>query len=100
MNPFDEIAVEERFVERRTGIATEIIAVSIGKDACQETLRTALAMGADRAILLKTDIEIQPLAAAKVLKAMVEKEYPKLFYWVNKLSIVIIIKLVKCLLVY
>lgn len=74
MNPFDEIAVEEAIRLKEKGIATEVIAVSIGNDACQETLRTALAMGADRAILVKADQEIQPLAAAKILKAMIEKE--------------------------
>lgn len=74
MNPFDEIAVEEAVRLKEKGLATEIIAVSIGMDASQETLRTALAMGADKAILVKTDSEIQPLAAAKILKALVQKE--------------------------
>lgn len=78
MNPFDEIAVEEAVRLKEKGLATEIIAVSIGTEACQETLRTALAMGADRAILLKTDTEIQPLAAAKLLKKIVEQETPQL----------------------
>jgi electron transfer flavoprotein beta subunit len=78
MNPFDEIAVEEAVRLKEKGIAAEIIAVSIGPDACQETLRTALAMGADRAILVKSDSEIQPLAAAKILKKIVEQETPQL----------------------
>lgn len=78
MNPFDEIAVEEAVRLKEKGLATEIIAVSIGVDACQETLRTALAMGADRAIFVKADQEIQPLAAAKILKKLVETEAPQL----------------------
>lgn len=78
MNPFDEIAVEEAVRLKEKGLATEIIAVSIGADTCQETLRTALAMGADRAILVKSEHEIQPLAAAKVLKKIVEQESPQL----------------------
>jgi electron transfer flavoprotein beta subunit len=77
MNPFDEIAVEEAVRLKEKGIVTEIIAVSIGTDASQETLRTALAMGADKAILVKSEIEIQPLAAAKILKALVQKEEPR-----------------------
>ncbi len=78
MNPFDEIAVEEAVRLKENNIAKEIIAVSIGPAACQETLRTALAMGADRAILVETEKEIQPLAAAKILKALTEKESPQL----------------------
>jgi electron transfer flavoprotein beta subunit len=78
MNPFDEISVEEALKLREAGKATEVIVVSIGPAACQETLRTALAMGADRAILVETDVEIQPLAVAKVLKALVAKESPGL----------------------
>src|SRR3982751_2074102 len=78
MNPFDEIAVEEAVRLREKGIATEIIAVSCGVTACQETLRTALAIGADRAILVQTDVELQPLAVAKLLKALVAKESPDL----------------------
>jgi electron transfer flavoprotein beta subunit len=78
MNPFDEIAVEEALKLREAGKATEVIAVSAGLAACQETLRTALAMGADRAILLETDVDLQPLAVAKLLKAVVEKEQPQL----------------------
>jgi electron transfer flavoprotein beta subunit len=74
MNPFDEIAVEEALRIKEKGLADEVIVVSIGNDTCQETLRTALAMGADRAILIKTDSEIQPLAAAKILKSLVRQE--------------------------
>ncbi|MFD1623120.1 electron transfer flavoprotein subunit beta/FixA family protein [Azospirillum griseum] len=78
MNPFDEIAVEEAVRLKEAGTAAEIIAVSVGPTAAQETLRTALAMGADRAILVQTDAETQPLGVAKVLKALVEKEGPSL----------------------
>ena len=74
MNPFDEIAVEEALKLKEAGKATEVIAVSAGVTACQETLRTALAMGADRAILVETDAELQPLAVAKLLKAVAQKE--------------------------
>ncbi len=74
MNPFDEIALEEAVRMKEKGIATEIVAVSIGNDTCQETLRTALAMGADRALLIKTESAVQPLAAAKILKKLVETE--------------------------
>ena len=70
MNPFDEIAVEEAVRLKEAGAATEVIVVSLGVQACQETLRTALAMGADRGILVQTDAELQPLAVAKTLKAM------------------------------
>jgi len=78
MNPFDEIAVEEAVRLREAGIATEIVVVSCGVQACQETLRTALAIGADRAILVETDVELQPLAVAKLLKAVAQKEAPQL----------------------
>ena len=78
MNPFDEIAVEEAVRLKEKGIATEIVAVSCGVAACQETLRTALAIGADRAILVETSVELQPLAVAKLLKAIVAKEQPQL----------------------
>jgi electron transfer flavoprotein beta subunit len=78
MNPFDEIAVEEAVRLKEAGKATEVVAVSLGVQACQETLRTALAMGADRAILVLTEAELQPLAVAKALKALVEKEQPQL----------------------
>jgi electron transfer flavoprotein beta subunit len=76
MNPFDEIAVEEAVRLKESGVVTEIVAVSIGPVQCQETLRTALAIGADRAVLVETGSEIQPLAVAKVLKAIVAKEQP------------------------
>jgi electron transfer flavoprotein beta subunit len=78
MNPFDEIAVEEAVRLKEKGAATEIVAVSMGVAACAETIRTALAMGADRGILVETDAELQPLAVAKMLKALVDKEQPKL----------------------
>ena len=78
MNPFDEIAVEEAVRLKEKGVATEIVAVSCGIGACQETLRTALALGADRAILVETDVDLQPLAVAKLLKALVDKEAPQL----------------------
>jgi electron transfer flavoprotein beta subunit len=78
MNPFDEIAVEEAVRLKEAGTASEVVAISCGVQACQETLRTALAIGADRAILVLTDVELQPLAVAKLLKALVEKEQPKL----------------------
>ena len=74
MNPFDEIAVEEAVRLKEKGVATEIIAVSLGVTQCQETLRTALAMGADRGILVETDAALEPLAVAKLLKAVAEKE--------------------------
>ena len=78
MNPFDEIAVEEAVRLKEKGVATEVIAVSCGVTQCQETLRTAMAIGADRAILVETTAELQPLAVAKLLKALVEKEAPGL----------------------
>ena len=78
MNPFDEISIEEAIRLREAGVATEIIAVSIGVTQCQETLRTALAMGADRAILVETSADVQPLAVAKLLKAICEKESPQI----------------------
>jgi len=78
MNPFDEIAVEEAVRLKEKGVITEIIAVSCGVTQCQETLRTAMAIGADRAILVETDAELQPLAVAKLLKALVDKEQPGL----------------------
>ncbi len=78
MNPFDEIAVEEAIRLKEKGKVTEIVAVSIGPQQAQETLRTALAMGADRAILVKTDGLVEPLAVAKILKAIVERESPEL----------------------
>ena len=78
MNPFDEIAVEEAIRLKEKGVATEIVAVSVGPQKAQETLRTALAMGADRAILVLTDDEVEPLAVAKILKAIVDEEQPGL----------------------
>jgi electron transfer flavoprotein beta subunit len=78
MNPFDEIAVEEAVRLKEAGKATEIVIVSIGPTAAQETIRTALAMGGDRGILVQTDAEVQPLAVAKVLKALADKESPNL----------------------
>ncbi|WP_313570721.1 electron transfer flavoprotein subunit beta/FixA family protein [Comamonas terrigena] len=78
MNPFDEIAVEEAVRLKEKGVVTEVIAVSCGVAQCQETLRTAMAIGADRGILVETDAELQPLAIAKLLKALVDKEQPGL----------------------
>ena len=78
MNPFDEIAVEEAVRLKEAGVATEIVVVSCGVQACQETLRTALAIGADRAVLVETGAELQPLAVAKLLKAVCQKESPRL----------------------
>jgi electron transfer flavoprotein beta subunit len=78
MNPFDEIAVEEAVRLKEKGAATEIVAFSAGVAACQETLRTALAIGADRGVLVSTEAELQPLAVAKLLKAVVDKEQPRL----------------------
>ena len=78
MNPFDEIAVEEAVRLKERGVVTEIVVVSCGIAACQETLRTALALGADRAILVETDVELQPLAVAKLLAAVAKKEAPQL----------------------
>ncbi len=77
MNPFDEIAVEEAVRLKEAGVATEIVVVSIGPTQCQETLRTALAIGADRAILVQTSVETQPLGVAKALQKLVEKEAPQ-----------------------
>jgi electron transfer flavoprotein beta subunit len=78
MNPFDEIAIEEAIRLKEAGKVTEVIAVSCGVAKCEETLRTALAIGADRAILVETETELQPLAVAKLLKALAEKEQPQL----------------------
>jgi len=78
MNPFDEIAVEEAMRMKEAGAATEVVVVSCGAQACQETLRTALAIGADRAILVETDADLQPLAVAKLLKSVCEREKPGL----------------------
>ena len=78
MNPFDEIAVEEAVRLKEKGVVTEVIAVSCGVTQCQETLRTAMALGADRAILVECSSELQPLAVAKLLKALVDRELPQL----------------------
>jgi len=78
MNPFDEVAVEEAVRLKEAKKADEVVAVSIGPSACQDTIRTAMAMGADRGILVQTDAEVQPLAIAKILKALVDKESPNL----------------------
>ena len=78
MNPFDEIAIEEAVRLKEAGIATEVIAVSCGVAACQETIRSAMAIGADRGILVETDVELQPLAVAKLLKAICDKEQAQL----------------------
>ena len=78
MNPFDEIAVEEAVRMKEAGIATEVVAVTCGIGACQETLRAAMAIGADRGILVETDVDLQPLAVAKLLKAVCDKEQPTL----------------------
>src|SRR5437868_14312196 len=78
MNPFDEIGVEEAVRLKEKGVATEVVAVSVGPTQAQETLRTALAMGADRAILVQTDQDLEPLAVAKVLKGVIAEESPQL----------------------
>ena len=78
MNPFDEIAIEEAVRLKEAGIASEVVAVSCGVAACQETLRTAMAIGADRGILVETEVELQPLAVAKLLQALCAKEQPQL----------------------
>jgi len=78
MNPFDEIAVEEAVRLKEAGVASEVVVMSAGLSAAQETLRTAMAMGADRGILVETDADLQPLAVAKLLKAIVDKEAPKM----------------------
>ena len=78
MNPFDEIGVEEALRWREAGLVSEVVAISLGPAPCQETIRTALAMGADRGILVQTDAELQPLAVAKLLKAVIAEEKPEL----------------------
>ncbi|MBP9527481.1 MAG: electron transfer flavoprotein subunit beta/FixA family protein [Laribacter sp.] len=80
MNPFDEIAVEEAVRQKEAGKVSEIVVVSLGVKQCEETLRTALAMGADRAVHVETDAELQPLAVAKLLKKIVDKEAPQLVF--------------------
>jgi electron transfer flavoprotein beta subunit len=78
MNPFDEIAIEEAVRMKEKGIASEVVAISCGTITCQETLRTALALGADRAILVQTDVDLQPLAVAKLLAAIARREAPQI----------------------
>ena len=78
MNPFDEISVEQAVRMKEAGVVTEVVVVSCGVSACQETLRTAMAIGADRGVLVETDAELQPLAVARLLKALVDKEQPQL----------------------
>jgi electron transfer flavoprotein beta subunit len=78
MNPFDEISVEQAVRMKEAGVVTEVVVVSCGVPACQETLRTAMAIGADRGVLVETDAELQPLAVARLLKALVDKEQPQL----------------------
>jgi len=80
MNPFDEIAVEEAVRLKEAGVVSEVVAVSIGVPACQETLRTAMALGADRGVLIETAAELEPLHVAKLLKALVDKEQPRLVF--------------------
>src|ERR1700757_219141 len=84
MNPFDEIAVEEALRLREAGIIEEVIAVSLGVAQCQETIRTALAMGADRGVLVETNAELQPLAVAKLLKAVILQENPEIVIICNQ----------------
>jgi electron transfer flavoprotein beta subunit len=86
MNPFDEIAVEEAVRLKEKGVLTEVVAVSCGVAQCQETLRTAMAIGADRAILVETTEDLQPLAVAKLLKALVDKEQPSSSSWASRPS--------------
>ena len=96
MNPFDEIAVEEAVRLKEAGVATEVVVVTAGVTQCQETLRTALAIGADRAVLVETDADLQPLAVAKILKALSEKEQAQIIILVNRQLMTIVIKLVRC----
>ena len=97
VNPFCEIALEEAIRIKEAGNAEEVVAVSVGSEKNQEQLRTALALGADRAILIKTEVEVQPLDVAKILVKIFEKENPKLVLMENKALMVIITKLDKCL---
>lgn len=96
MNPFDEIAVEEAVRLKEAGIVSEIIVVSAGLPQCQETLRTALAIGADRAILVETDLDLQPLAVAKILQAVCIKKIHRLLSWVSRQLMMTAIKLDRC----
>ncbi len=100
MNPFDEIAVEEAVRLKEKGAVTEVIAVSCGVAQCQETLRTAMAIGADRGILVETAEELQPLAVAKLLKALIDKEQPGLVILANKRLTTTATKPVKCWLLW
>ena len=84
MNPFDEIAVEEAVRLKEAGKINEVVAISLGEKKCEDTLRTALAMGADRAIHVETDAPLEPLAVAKLLKKIVDKSSLALFCWANK----------------
>jgi electron transfer flavoprotein beta subunit len=86
MNPFDEIAVEEAIRLKEKGVVSEIVAVSVGPAKAQETLRTALAMGADRAILVQSDDEVEPLAVAKIVKAIADEEAPGLIITASRRS--------------
>ena len=86
INPFDEIAVEEALRQKEAGKATEVVIVSIGPAQASETIRTALAMGADRGILVKTDALVEPLAVAKILKGVVAGESPALSSWASRRS--------------
>lgn len=96
INPFCEIAVEEAIRIKESGLAEEVIVVSMGESSCQEQLRSALALGADRAIHIETDTECQPLSVAKLLKAIVEKSNRGWFYSANNQSTAITIKWLKC----
>lgn len=96
MNPFDEIAVEEAIRLQEAGIASELVAVSLGVTQSQETIRTALAMGIERGILVETDQELEPLAVAKLLKAVVEKNNRKSLFSASRQSMTIATKQAKC----
>ena len=95
-NPPDDNAIEEAVKIKEAGKATEVIAVSVGEEKSQETVRKALAVGADKGILIKTDGVLEPLAVSKLLQKIVEKEKPDLVLWANKLLMMIVIKQVKC----
>ena len=96
MNPFDEIAVEQALRIKEASQAEEVIAISIGPQESQDTIRTALAMGADRGILVKTDHDIEPLAVAKILKNIVEKENPELVILYHLVIQMILVRLIFC----
>ena len=95
-NPPDDNAVEESVKLKESGKVKEVVAISIGEDKAQETIRKALAVGADKGIHVKADNYIEPLGIAKILKKIVEKENRIWFFWANKLLMMIVIKLVKC----